>query len=271
MARPILAQLRALLRAFVIGGHLLLGAIIILGLTLWRASGRSTESGPAIVCRWYQLLTQMLGLKIQVHGRLAERALLVANHISWLDVPVLGSLGPIGFLSKSEVRQWPLIGWMSAQVGTLFIKRGGHQTADLIEQIATRVREQQPVVIFPEGTTSDGHRLRRFHPRLLAAAQQPGVAVQPVAIRYGSNRRPDPIAPFIDDDSLITHLWRILCQPQTLVEVRWLERVVTTKMDRRRVATHCEQQIAQALDLKPSFTTDPAILQRHSTEGEHRQ
>jgi 1-acyl-sn-glycerol-3-phosphate acyltransferase len=249
----------------------LLGGIIVLGLALWRAIGigNINKARPTIVCWWYQRLTPLLGLKISVDGGAAKRALLVANHISWLDVPVLGSLAPMNFLSKSEVRHWPMIGWMSAQVGTLFIKRGGNQTADLIALIAEQIREQQPVVIFPEGTTSDGHQLRRFHPRLMAAAQQPGVDVQPVAIRYGSNASPDRIAPFIDDDTLAAHLWRVLSQPETRVEVRFLDIIVAAGIDRRALAAACESQIAQALEIAVA-EHHPAKVRRHDGAEIHQ-
>ncbi|WP_462322434.1 lysophospholipid acyltransferase family protein [Halochromatium sp.] len=264
MAPPTLARLRATLRLLRVGGHLSIGALIVVGLALWRVLGGSARTNPAIVCWWYRHLRPMLSLEVRVQGQIAQRALLVSNHISWLDIPVLGSLAPMTFLSKSEVRQWPMIGWMSAQVGTLFIKRGGHQTSELIERIAARVLEQQPVVIFPEGTTSNGLKLRRFHPRLLAAAQQPHIDVQPVAIRYGSNAEPDPIAPFIDDDTLIAHLWRVLCQPKTEVEVRFLELVVTAGTDRRALAANCELRIAQALGL--SVIAGPTTSQRRRVE-----
>lgn len=264
MVRPIPARLRATLRAFGIGVHLCIGAFIILGLALWRAVGGTGSASPVVVCWWYRQLTPMLGLKVQAQGLPANQALLVSNHISWLDVPVLGSLAPMTFLSKAEVRQWPIIGWMSAQIGTLFIKRGGHQTSELIDHITATVREQQPVVIFPEGTTSDGHLLRRFHPRLLAAAQQPHIDVQPVAIRYGTNTNPDPTAPFIDDDTLIAHLWHILCQSQIEVEVRFLEAIVTADIDRRTLASACETQIARALGL--SAMANRATTQRRKVE-----
>lgn len=264
MARPIPARLRATLRAFGIGGHLCVGAFIILGLALWRAIGGSISTSPVVVCWWYRQLTPMLGLKVQAQGLPADHALLVANHISWLDVPVLGSLAPMTFLSKAEVRQWPIIGWMSAQIGTLFIKRGGHQTAELIDHIAATVREQQPVVIFPEGTTSNGHQLRRFHPRLLAAAQQPHIDVQPVAIRYGTNANPDPTAPFIGDDTLLAHLWRILGQSQIEVEVRFLEVIATADVDRRTLANACELHIARTLGF--SATANRATTQRRRVE-----
>lgn len=249
MPRTIRSHLRASARFLWLLAHHLLGTLILLGMALWRHLGGGSASTPAIVCWWFQRVIPILGLKIRTEGHQAKSALMVANHISWLDIAVLGSLGPISFLSKAEVRRWPLIGWMAAQVGTLFITRGNHQTADLIKQIETRMREHRPVVIFAEGTTSDGRQLRGFYPRLLAAGQQPGIDVQPVAIRYGTNAEPDLVAPFIDDDTLIPSLWRVLCKPSTEAQVHFLTPIVSTGMDRRKLATECETRIAEALEV----------------------
>ncbi|MFW6258853.1 MAG: lysophospholipid acyltransferase family protein [Halochromatium sp.] len=249
MLKTLMPQLRASARLLALLAFNLLGAAIVLGMGLWRRLGGSGAATPAIVQWWFRRVTPILGLRIHVEGEQARSALIVANHISWLDIPVLGALGPVGFLSKAEIRQWPLIGWMAAQIGTLFITRGGNQTAALIQRIETRMREQRPVVIFAEGTTSDGRQLRGFYPRLLAAGQQPGIDVQPVAIRYGTNAEPDPIAPFIDDDALIPNVWRVLCQPRTQVQVHFLPPIVGAGMDRRALASQCETLIAQALEV----------------------
>ncbi|MEA3640459.1 MAG: 1-acyl-sn-glycerol-3-phosphate acyltransferase [Lamprobacter sp.] len=249
MSNNIRPHLRASARFLALLGFHLLGAAILLGIAIWRRLGGSVASAPAIIQWWFQGVSPILGLRIRVEGQQAKSALIVANHISWLDIAVLGSLGPIGFLSKAEVRRWPLIGWMAAQVGTLFIARGGNQTADLIQRIEQRLREQRPVVIFAEGTTSDGRQLRGFYPRLLAAGQQPGIDVQPVAIRYGTNTEPDLIAPFIDDDALIPSVWRVLRRTTTEASVHFLTPIVSAGMDRRKLTTQCEQQIAEALEV----------------------
>lgn len=249
MSKNVTPHLRASARLLRLVAYHLMGVFILLSLAFWHRLGGSGASNPAIVQWWFQRVTPILGLQIGVAGDRAKSALIVANHISWLDIPVLGSLRPVGFLSKAEVRHWPVIGWMSAQIGTLFIKRGGSQTAELVEHIGARVREQRPVVIFAEGTTSDGRQLRAFYPRLLAAGQQPGVDVQPVAIRYGTNAEPDLVAPFIDNDGLIPSLWRILCRPRTRVQVNFLTPIVGTDMDRRKLASHCETQIARVLNV----------------------
>jgi 1-acyl-sn-glycerol-3-phosphate acyltransferase len=245
-----------------ISAHLIIGLLILIGFRLGRIDSHQGRLGPVLVGWWYRRLTALLGLQIHTRGTLARRSLLVANHISWMDIPVIGSLDRVSFLSKAEVRQWPLIGWMAEQLGTLFIERGNHQAADLTQHISAQVREQQSVVIFAEGTTGDGHQLKRFYPRLLAAAQQPGIDVQPVALRYGNNTNPDPIAPFIGDDNLIAHLWRVLCQAQIQVEVHCLQVITGVGSDRRSLASECERRIADALGVQP-----PTALSRRPSRG----
>jgi 1-acyl-sn-glycerol-3-phosphate acyltransferase len=227
----------------------LTGVLILSTFTLGRRLGLPDRRLPGVVRWWHGRLCRALGLRVQVSGRAQSSALLIANHVSWLDIPVLGSQGPIGFLSKSEVRGWPLVGWMSAVAGTLFITRGGNQTGATGTQILERTRAGMPVVVFAEGTTGDGHSLRRFHPRLFAVAQQPGVRVQPVAVRYGSNREPSTIAPFIGDDALLPHLIRVLRTPGIEVQVSFLPLLDDVLGDRRAMAEAAREAIATALGL----------------------
>jgi 1-acyl-sn-glycerol-3-phosphate acyltransferase len=173
----------------------------------------------------------------------------VANHVSWLDIPVLGAQGEIAFLSKAEVRDWPLVGWLAELTGTLFIARGANQAAGTATRVAERVLSGHSVLIFPEGTTSDGTRPLRFHPRLLAAAQGTGVGVQPVALRYGSAREADRVAPFVGDDALLPHLLRLLRHPGLTVQVTMLEAVDGQDLDRRGLAEHCRRRIAETLGI----------------------
>jgi 1-acyl-sn-glycerol-3-phosphate acyltransferase len=209
---------------------------------------------------WHGRLCRLLGLTVHVRGQPGEAVLLVANHVSWLDIPVLGARGPIVFLSKAEVRSWPLVGWMAGIASTLYIERGAHQATHLAADIGMHIRTGCSVAIFPEGTTGDGHDLRRFHPRLFAAAQQPGLRLQPVAIRYGSNTAPDAVAPFIGDDSLVPHLWRVLRQPGIRVEVSFLPTLDSEGIDRRRLAESSRAAIAGALGLDPASAAATARI-----------
>lgn len=198
---------------------------------------------------WYGRVCHDLGLRVEVVGAPAPNALLVANHVSWLDIPALGAQGEIGFLSKAEVRDWPVVGWMAAVAGTLFIERGANQTAELTEAIGERVRTGRPVVIFPEGTTSDGTGLLRFHPRLFGSGQQAGVVIQPVALRYGKGPAPDPVAPFIGRDTLLAHLARLLGHASLDVRIQFLAPIDPSRADRRQLAAQARAAIARALGL----------------------
>ena len=126
---------------------------------------------------WYRRVLACLNIRVSVTGQPAEApCLVVCNHISWLDILVLGSAVPVAFLSKAEVAQWPLISRLSRAGGTLFIQRGGEGAARRsIEGIRKAFKRQQSVAVFPEGTTGKGHTVLPFHPRLFAAAIESGV------------------------------------------------------------------------------------------------
>lgn len=242
MLRP--APLR---RAAHLVAALIAGLVIAVYVAAAAGLGRRPAWTPRIVRWWHGRICRSLDLQVRVQGAPAPAALLIANHVSWLDVPVLGALGEIGFLSKAEVRQWPAIGWLAAVAGTLFIARGANQTAELTAAIATRIRAGQRVAIFPEGTTTDGSRLLRFHPRLFAVGQGPGIRIQPVALRYGSGPQPDPIAPFVGDDNLIAHLLRLLRHPGLEIRVDFLAPIEPSELDRRTLAEQAQAAIAGAL------------------------
>lgn len=161
-----------------------------------------------------------LGLRIRQQGAPATGpALLVSNHISWSDIPVLGGTVPLRFLSKAEVGRWPVIGWLARQAGTLFIVRGGGRAREARQEIATTLCGGQSVLIFPEGTTSTGLTVLPFHSRLLQAAADANVAIQGISIAYTRQGRPDHLAPFIGDDEFQSHLLRLLRQPAVDVTV----------------------------------------------------
>lgn len=251
-----MSPLRPLWRGLRIAEHLTTGTVLVAAAALGRGLGfRAAWLGP-LVPWWYRRLCRCLGMRVRGEGVLANSALLVANHVSWLDIPVLGTQGEMGFLSKAEVRSWPLIGWMSEIVGTLFINRGANQIGEAVDQVCLRIRDHAPVVVFPEGTTSDGHRVHRFHPRLFAICQQAGVQVQPVALRYGTGPEPDPVAPFVGDDTLLRHLWRVLCHPRIEVQVSLLAPIPVGDHDRRHLASAARQAIARRLGLE---SADPAV------------
>lgn len=202
--------------------------------------------------RWFlACLRRALPFRVSVKGRLPEQPMLwVANHVSWTDIPLLGALQPLSFLSKAEVRNWPLAGWLAHQGGTLFIQRGAGDSNRVGDQLTGHLRDGRPLLIFPEGTTSDGLSLRPFHGRLLGSAISSGVAVQPVAIRYIRDGQPCPVTPFIGDDDMLPHLLRLLASPACEAQIQLLEPIPSQAHQRKELARRSQAAIAEALHLE---------------------
>lgn len=197
-------------------------------------------------------LAAALPFRLRVKGELPTQPMLwVANHVSWCDIPLLGMLAPLSFLAKAEVRAWPALGWLAQAAGTLFIRRGSGDAALVNRQLATQLVQGRHLLIFPEGTSTDGTDVRTFHPRLFACALEAGRAVQPVAIRYWRNGKPDTVAPFVGDDELPAHLRRLLTSDICDVEIQLLPPIDVMALDRKAVAMNAQQAIANALLVEP--------------------
>jgi 1-acyl-sn-glycerol-3-phosphate acyltransferase len=169
----------------------------------------------ARVHRWAQGMLRVLGIGLQVRGRPADRGpvLLVANHTSWLDILVMHAARYCRFVSKSEVRHWPLIGSLATGAGTLYIERASRRDAlRVVHQMAASLQAADVLAVFPEGTTGDGVDLLPFHANLIQAALAVNAPAQPVALQFieaGSGRT--SLAPcYIGDDTLVTSFWRTL-------------------------------------------------------------
>ncbi|QVM97707.1 1-acyl-sn-glycerol-3-phosphate acyltransferase [Pseudomonas sp. SORT22] len=202
--------------------------------------------------RWSQLfmgrLSNALPFKVRVVGQVPQQPMLwVSNHVSWTDIPLLGMLAPLSFLSKAEVRTWPIAGWLALKAGTLFIRRGGNDSQLLRQQISQHLQQGSALLIFPEGTTTDGRSLRTFHGRLLASAIDTQTPLQPVALRYLRNGQSDAIAPFIGNDDLLSHLFRLFANDCAEVEIHLLAPIASAGEERAALAFKAQQVIQQAL------------------------
>ncbi|MDE1163912.1 MAG: lysophospholipid acyltransferase family protein [Pseudomonas sp.] len=199
-------------------------------------------------------LSAALPFKVSVHGALpTQPTLWVSNHVSWTDIPLLGMLSPLSFLSKAEVRTWPVAGWLALKAGTLFIRRGSGDSQLIRKQMTQHLSHDCSLLIFPEGTTTDGRALRTFHGRLLASAVEAQVPLQPVAIRYLRDGKPDPLAPFIGDDDLLSHLLRLFANNVGEVEIHLLAPIATAGQERAALAYQAQQAIQETL-----FGAEPA-------------
>lgn len=192
---------------------------------------------------WYRRVLACLNVQVSVAGQPAEApCLVVCNHISWLDIMVLGSAVPVAFLSKAEVAQWPVISRLSRAGGTLFIKRGGEDAARRsIEGIRKAFKRQQSVAVFPEGTTGKGHTVLPFHPRLFAAAIESGAHVQPVALRYPHPEGVHPEVPYVDQQTLVASILGILGCSTIQAEVHVGPAIDPGGLDRRHLADRARE------------------------------
>jgi 1-acyl-sn-glycerol-3-phosphate acyltransferase len=222
-----MAALRLLFRLPLLVVVLVVTALVaLLFLLVEGATRRRLDRTPvAQIC--FLCCYRCLGLRIRQTGTAPQGpALLVSNHISWSDIPVLGGLTRIRFLSKAEVAQWPLVGWLARQAGTLFIRRGGGEASQRRNDIRETLEAGQSVLIFPEGTTSAGLTVLSFFPRLMGAATAADVPIVPVSIAYLREGAPCHVSPFIGDDEFHHHLVRMLSAPAPEVQVTWHQPVV---------------------------------------------
>lgn len=158
-------------------------------------------------------LAKAFNVEVKVHGNPnhGTAALWVSNHVSWLDIPVLGSGARIFFLAKAEIASWPVLGKLAKGGGTLFIKRGSGDSSRIRDQITEFLKQGAPVLFFPEATTSDGTYIKRIHGRLLGAAMDAQKPIQIVILCYVNQKGElDSIAPYYDDISFKDHVKRVL-------------------------------------------------------------
>jgi 1-acyl-sn-glycerol-3-phosphate acyltransferase len=145
----------------------------------------------AHIRRWSRQLLEILSIELHVvraadsHGAHAQGVMLVANHISWVDIFAIDAVMPARFVAKSEIARWPLAGWLSTRAGTLYVSRARrHDTARINREVRAALERGELVAVFPEGTTTDGSRLLKFHSSLLQPAVSAQAAIVPVALSY---------------------------------------------------------------------------------------
>jgi 1-acyl-sn-glycerol-3-phosphate acyltransferase len=231
--------------------HLLVGvtkAALLLPLV---GRARRTE----LIRRWSLRVLAILGVRLDVRGEVpdvsAAGVMFVANHISWLDIYLLDAVCPARFVSKAEVRAWPVIGWLAAKIGTLFIERTRrHDTARAGREVVDALRQGDCVAVFPEGTTSNGTLLRPFHASLLQSAIDSEAWLWPVAVRYVNRDGSLNSSPaYVDNMSFCDSLRRILAEPELVAEITYLEPLAVQGRSRRELAALAEKAIASALNL----------------------
>lgn len=240
-----LAALRVSLKTLRLSSHLLCG-LTLAGLLVVEGGRRLDRL--ALTQWWHGRLLRILNLRVQRSGTpLPGARLTVANHVSWLDIPLIGACERTQFIAKSEIRDWPIAGTFAKACGTFYIRRGKGGARPLLDRLLGHLAQGGAVTLFPEGTTGDGSVLLPFHGRLFAAAIETGVPVQPVALRYAPGRGGRPVAPFIGDDDLLSHVLRVLREPELHVEVHHCEPLPSAGQERDGLAEASREAIAAAL------------------------
>ena len=200
--------------------HVLRGFFII-ALKFGRLSAEQRAQHTQV---WSLKMLNCLGIKLIVIGQpaVAGPVMLVANHISWLDITSLHAARFCRFVSKAELLTWPFIGKLASGVGTLFVERASRRDAmRVVNHMADQLRAGDVLAVFPEGTTSDGTALLPFHANMFEAAIAANAPVQPVALQFidAASGKPSFAACYINDDTLLGSVWRTLVTPGIAVQI----------------------------------------------------
>lgn len=245
---------RAVLRLARCITHALHGVLIV----LLRFPRFDATQRHADIRWWSAKMLRLMAIRLQVDGApavgSAERGgvMLVANHISWLDILALHSVLPQArFVSKADVKSWPLIAHLVDAADTLYLERERKRDAlRVVHLVAEALRQGQTVAVFPEGTTSNGRVLLPFHANLFQAAISACAQVQPVALRFSDADGPVSRAvEFVGDTSLAQSLWRVACGEAVVVHVELLAPRAAAMAERRALAQSLRDDIGARLSL----------------------
>lgn len=171
--------------------------------------------------QWMRGLILVFGVRLRVSGQLPPApALVVANHISWFDIPVLHALWPMGLVAKAEIRHWPLIGRLATIAGSLYIQRGNQQSRQRVNRrMAARLRRGEMIGVFPEGGISPERGVQRFHSRLFGSAIRARAPIVPLAIRYWAGHDLHEDVVFAPGQNLISNMFRLLAHRRIEAQV----------------------------------------------------
>ncbi len=247
-------KLMLALRLGLIGLHLLAGLLTCaLVFPFTGDAGRARH-----VRKWSARLLRLCRVQVNIAdaggAEAPPHALVVANHISWLDIFVINTWQPCRFVAKADVRDWPLLGWLCERSGTIFIERGSLRAVRRIyERLVHRLECGEPVAFFPEGTTSEQGTLLPFHANLFEAAVEARVPVQPFAVRYlHADNGYHPAVTFVGDMSFVASMVTILKGGPIRAELVRLPLIATAGCHRRDLAQEARRVIASELGAQPA-------------------
>ena len=221
-----------------------------LGIVLFRFPRLGPEERLARIRWWSEKMLRVLGIALRVEGTAARGgSLLAVNHISWLDIMVVHAVAPEArFVSKADVKAWPLISRLVDSAGTIYLERERKRDAlRVVHAMAESLAAGQTVAIFPEGTTSTGHGLLPFHANLLQSAISTSTPVQPVALRFSdSSAEVSAAMEFVGETTLAESLWKSACGDGVVARVMFLPARPSAGAERRELAAQLRADIAGA-------------------------
>lgn len=248
-------------------------------LVAWLGHPRRAEaSRRADLHRWSQQLLAILSVSVRKANAphaLPAPCMLVLNHVSWLDIFVIDANYPATFVAKAEVRRWPVIGWLCTRAGTLYIERGKRSAARAArEKITAELARGMLVAVFPEGMTSFGLSLERFHAALFQPAIDAGAVIQPAALRY-LDRTGERVsaAAYVGETSLLESVWAIVSTRHMIADLSFLAQISCRGENRRVLAAQAESAIADALGVPGPRDRSRGPHSRHrapESDGDHR-
>lgn len=245
--------LRGALRLPLVLGHVLLG--VLLAVALLNPLTRRLFPDPPearLIPWWSRVLLRLFGVRMACNGEpVPGAALFVANHLSWVDIAVLHGVRLMAFVAKSEIRRWPLVGWMAGRAGTIYHRRGStHSLRSVSRDMTHRLQDGWSVALFPEGRVAGGDRLQAFHGRLFQCAVDAGVPVQPVALLFiESDGSINTRTPFRPGEPFLAGVFRLMGQRRAIAELHFCEPLDSGKVEgRRRLAHESRRRIVAALE-----------------------
>ena len=253
------------LRALLLVPHVVIGlGIAFIAFPLSRTQARRNR----INHWWSRWVLRLCGARLRVSGQpltadLARTGmtpgtngrLLLSNHISWIDIFAINAAMPCRFVAKADIVRWPIIGPMVGHSGTLFIERGRRRAvSEVNEAVQDHLRAGESIVVFPEGTTTRGDRLLRFHSNLVAPAIEVGCEVWPVGLSYRERGLYSDSAAFVGDMGLVTSLINILLSDRLEIEVAFLPALPVSARENRHVLARAAQA---ALSVHFGFSEAP--------------
>jgi 1-acyl-sn-glycerol-3-phosphate acyltransferase len=245
---------RFIFRSLMLTGFLLLALMPMVFLIHRQRRSGSVEGAAradAGAVRLANSLAWLFGIRVEIEGTPVNGAVLfAANHISWLDIPVVHSGCAMGFVGKAEIEQWPIFSFIARAGGTIFHQRGNHDSAAGVTlAMEERLREGRAVTIFPEGGIKPGEtEVRVFHARMYRPAVEVGCPVQPVMIRYMQNGHKDHDFAFRVGESMIKNIVRVLARKGVTAELHFLAPLEAAGKPRRELAEASRAAVVSAYE-----------------------